>query len=177
MPKKMEVNSPPARVLIVADCGKLPPVISKLFRKQAETGAFPFGVEVGRALDAIAQSHPNMVLIVAQNATIQWINLIKQIKALGQSVKVVVLCDRANSSCAERFLRAGSDAFVLCEDGPDELISALHDVLAGHLYLSEQMLSPIPTGSSAAKLKSRAGRLRRHLSGARPKNELIFCAA
>jgi DNA-binding NarL/FixJ family response regulator len=177
MRKKVEVNAPPARVLVVGGRGKLPPIISKLFHKNAEPGAFPLGIEGGHALDAISQSHPNIILIVAPSATNRWINLIKQIKALNQSVKAVILCDRADASCAERFLRAGSDACVLSDDGPDELLSALNDVLAGNLYLSERMLWPVPSGSSKARPRSRAGHLRKHLSRARPKNELIFCAA
>jgi DNA-binding NarL/FixJ family response regulator len=41
---------------------------------------------------------------------------------------------------ADRVLRAGGDGYIMKEESPDEIIHAIRDVLAGHIYVSEDVM-------------------------------------
>ena len=49
---------------------------------------------------------------------------------------------------AQRVLRAGGDGYVMKQEDPSEIINAIRDVLAGHIYVSEEVFE---SGTAASE--------------------------
>jgi DNA-binding NarL/FixJ family response regulator len=56
-------------------------------------------------------------------------------------VKMLVVSMYDEALYADRVLRAGGDGYIMKEESPDEIISAIRDVLDGHIYVSEDVMS------------------------------------
>jgi DNA-binding NarL/FixJ family response regulator len=48
---------------------------------------------------------------------------------------------------AKRVLQNGGDGYIMKQDGPEEIVRAIRDVLRGHLYVSEPVLADRPAAS------------------------------
>ena len=56
-------------------------------------------------------------------------------------MKVLVISANAEAAQADRVLRAGADGYILKQEDPEEFAAAIHDVLAGHIYVSDEVLA------------------------------------
>jgi DNA-binding NarL/FixJ family response regulator len=52
---------------------------------------------------------------------------------------------------ADRVLRAGGDGYIMKEESPQDIVHAIHDVLAGRIYVSEKVLSSRTKTSGSSK--------------------------
>lgn len=128
-----------ARVLIVDDH----PVVRQGLVQTI--GGTP-GLEVcGEAADAeeafrlIEELQPDLALIDITLGGTSGIDLIKQVKAAKNPVKMLVNSMHDESLYAERALRAGSMGYINKGEAMDNIIEAIHCVMEGKIYLSERM--------------------------------------
>jgi DNA-binding NarL/FixJ family response regulator len=59
---------------------------------------------------------------------------------------------------ASRVLRAGGDGYIMKQEDPEEIVLAIHDVLAGRIYVSEAVMaarSKAPPDQSAEQAQAR----------------------
>jgi DNA-binding NarL/FixJ family response regulator len=54
---------------------------------------------------------------------------------------LLVISMREEQLYAARVLRAGGDGYVMKQQDPEEIIDAIRDVLAGRIYVSEEVLA------------------------------------
>jgi DNA-binding NarL/FixJ family response regulator len=66
---------------------------------------------------------------------------VKDLRAMNRNMKVLIISANAKPSQADRLLRAGADGYILKHEDPDEVAVAIHDVLAGQIYVSEEVLT------------------------------------
>ena len=82
------------------------------------------------------------------------LELIKELKSLKPGLPVLVLSMYDESLYAERVLRAGARGYITKQEATTKVIGAMRRILAGEVYLSEQMvgrlLNRCSTGSSFA---------------------------
>ena len=71
------------------------------------------------------------------------LELIKDLKARNLRLPVLVLSMHAEGLYAERVLRAGAQGYIAKEESAEEVIAAIHKVLAGGIYLSERITGTI----------------------------------
>jgi DNA-binding NarL/FixJ family response regulator len=57
---------------------------------------------------------------------------------------------------ADRVLRAGGDGYIMKQEDPEEVVHAIHDVLGGRIYVSEQVLAGGTKGSQASGSKPKS---------------------
>jgi DNA-binding NarL/FixJ family response regulator len=95
---------------------------------------------VDRALPGIARSKPDLVLVDISLPGKSGLELIKQLRALNRTVKFLVISMHDESLYAARVLRAGGDGYIMKQEDPDEIVYAIHDVLKGHIYVSEEVM-------------------------------------
>jgi DNA-binding NarL/FixJ family response regulator len=92
-------------------------------------------------LQGIKRLKPDLALIDLELPGKSGLDLIKKIRALKIPVKLLVVSMYDEALYADRVLRAGGDGYIMKEESPDEIIDAIRDVLAGHIYVSEEVSS------------------------------------
>jgi DNA-binding NarL/FixJ family response regulator len=95
------------------------------------------------AIDALKQKRFDLAIIDLTLRDIGGLELIKQLKVLHPKLYMLVLSMHDESLFAERALRAGSRGYVMKQTGSIKLITAIHRVLSGEVYLSEEMASRV----------------------------------
>jgi len=108
------------------------------------------------ALEAIARLDPDLVLVDISFPGRSGMQFIKELRKVNRQVKVLVISMRDEAAYADRVLRAGADGYIMKQEDPEEVASAIHDVLAGHIYISEAVLANRPKGSSKNRSKATA---------------------
>lgn len=99
-----------------------------------EAGDFETG------LKGIKQFKPDLVLVDLELPDKSGLDLIKKVRSLKLPVKMLVVSMYDEALYADRVLRAGGDGYIMKEESPDEIISAIRDVLDGHIYVSEDVM-------------------------------------
>ena len=88
-------------------------------------------------------------------------DVLRQLKAEGIGSKVVVLTMHNDAVRATQALKAGASGFLLKESAGEELVTAIHQALRGHVHLSAAVTKGVfaqigaAEGSSARALTSR----------------------
>jgi DNA-binding NarL/FixJ family response regulator len=92
-----------------------------------------------QALELIGRVQPDVAIVDISLENGSGIELLKSIKALYPAVKTLVLSMHDESLYAERALRAGARGYIMKRETAKKVVAAIHQVLDGKLYLSEQL--------------------------------------
>lgn len=145
------------RVLLVDDHPIIRHGLTQLINQEADfsiCGEVEDGPQVLPAVDAL---HPDIVLLDITLKTVSGINVLQEVRARYPDLPVLMLTMHDEARFAERSLRAGASGYVIKQDPPENLISALRTVLSGEIYMSGAMTS----------------KMFRKLTAARPDHELV----
>ena len=114
-----------------------------------------------RALAGIEQSGPDLVLVDIGLPGKSGLELIKDLRALHPRLAVLVVSMYDETLHAERILRAGGRGYIMKQEGPQEILRAIRQVLEGQVYVSGKMSDQILDALSGrpARLNSPITRL------------------
>jgi DNA-binding NarL/FixJ family response regulator len=129
--------SRPARVLLVDDHPVVRLGLSKLIQGEADLSVCGEAEDVAGALVQLRSTRPDLVILDISLRGASGLELLKSIRAQGIQVKVLVASIHDESLYADRVLRAGAMGYISKEASDQTLLSAIRQVLEGHLYLSE----------------------------------------
>ena len=104
-----------------------------------------------QALESVRALHPELVLVDVTLPGRPGLELIKDIAVLYSDVLVLVVSMHDESLYAERALKAGARGYLMKSAGGDELIKAIRQVLAGQVYVSQDMSAKILDGLSGSR--------------------------
>ena len=93
------------------------------------------------ALKAIAGTKPDVAVVDLSLKGTNGLELIKDIKVRFPRLPVLVLSMYDEGVYAERSLRAGARGYMMKEEATEKVLTALRQILAGQIYLSESMAS------------------------------------
>lgn len=99
--------------------------------------------DIPEALRLIEELKPDVVIIDIGLKTGSGLDLIKQIRATNERVRLLVWSMYDESLYADRALRAGALGFVNKEEATDKVIEAIDKVMSGDIWLSDTMTSRI----------------------------------
>lgn len=140
-------TAPPVRVLLADDQAMIRHGV-RLILRHAE------GIEVvGEAVngeDAVrlaAETRPDVVLVDIRMPVVDGLTAIERLLALESRPQVLMLTTFGDEENVMRALRSGATGFLLKDDGPQELISAVRAAASG-----DSVLSPGVTGSVVGRL-------------------------
>ena len=85
------------------------------------------------------------------------LELLKNLKAAGSNVPVLVLSMHDEALYAERALRAGARGYITKNQASANVMTALRQVLAGEIYLGTKAATKILTNISGAGVQRRTG--------------------
>lgn len=142
------------RLVLIDDHPIMRHGLAQLIR--AEEGLDVIG-EAGSArdgLEVVGKLKPDLAVIDLTLPDKNGLELVKDIRALHPSTQCIVLSMHDETLYGERSLRAGARGYVMKEEAADHLVTAIHKVIGGGLYVSEslnaRMLEQV-TGASRSK--------------------------
>jgi DNA-binding NarL/FixJ family response regulator len=94
-----------------------------------------------KAFPEIVRLKPDLVLVDITLPGKSGLELIREIRAVNRVVKLLVVSMHDEAIYADRVLRAGADGYIMKQEDFQEIIRAIRDVLAGRIYVSEEVLS------------------------------------
>lgn len=126
----------PTRILLADDHKMMRDGLRKLLSEQ--DGFQVVGeAENGRTAVRLAQElSPHVVVMDARMPDLNGVDATRQIASADASVKVICLSAHADERTAGDMLSAGAIGYVLKDSAFDELVSAIHSVVDGKVYLS-----------------------------------------
>jgi len=130
-----------ARVLLVDDHPIVRQGLAELIEQESDMSICGQSQSAAEALQAVEDLQPDISIVDVSLQGISGIELIKDIKAQYPCLPVLVLSMHDETLYAERVLRAGARGYVMKEEATEKVMTAIREVLAGRLYLSERMSS------------------------------------
>src|SRR6201987_1757925 len=129
------------RILIVDDHPIMREGLRTLISRERDLIVCGEAETAGRALDAVENLKPDLVLADITLPGRNGLELIKDICALQHAVLILVISMHDESLYAERVLRAGARGYIMKEESGPTMMQAIRQVLAGRIYLSDKMSS------------------------------------
>ena len=106
-------------------------------------------------LDKAEQLKPDVIIADITMPSLNGINAVEQLKKNGSQAKVVFLTMHHDAMYANRAFEAGASGFVLKHSAPDELLTAIREVLKGRTYITsiiaEELMQTYKNGSHKKK--------------------------
>ena len=112
-------------------------------------------------IEAARRLRPDVIVTDLTMPGLGGLDVLVQLKAERIQSKVVVLTMHNDGEKAAQALRDGASAFLLKESAGEELVSAIHQVLQGHVYLAPAVTKAVmermaaPDGQSGPTLTAR----------------------
>ena len=146
--KERKPRSKTYKILIVDDH----PIVREGLRRRIETQpGFKVGCEAGNAAEALICLEKALFDAAVIDINLpgrNGIDLLKQIRAQGLNLPVLILSVHDEVTYLDRALAAGAQGYIVKHEAPPLIIEALHRILAGEMYICDSM---------AAKFFSRLG--------------------
>jgi len=131
------------KILLVDDHPLVREWLTNLINQQPDMAVCGEAEDSSHALSIIARAQPDLVVVDLSLKAGSGIELIKDLKELHPGLVVLVLSMHDESLYAERALRAGARGYVMKREVTKNIITAIRQVLAGQLHVSERMAARI----------------------------------
>ena len=131
--------SPPFRVLIVDDHPIVREGLRALISQHDDLVVCGEAESAGEALELVKSEVPDVAVIDISLKDSDGLDLIRRIRESRRSVRMLVSSMHDESFYARRSLRAGALGYVSKENAAGQIIEAIHRVLQGRIYLSDEM--------------------------------------
>jgi DNA-binding NarL/FixJ family response regulator len=93
------------------------------------------------AREEIVRLKPDLALVDISLPGKSGLELIRELREANEKLKLLVVSMHDEALYANRVLRLGADGYIMKKEEPSELVQAVRDVLAGHIYVSETVLA------------------------------------
>jgi DNA-binding NarL/FixJ family response regulator len=144
---------PRKRIYIVEDHPTFREGLTQVLNGTGDLTVCGMAGSVDQALPAIERAKPDLVLVDISLPGKSGLDLIKELRAVNHAVKLLVISMHDEALYAARVLRSGGDGYIMKQEDPDEIIYAIHDVLDGHIYVSEEVMETTQGGGRGARAK------------------------
>ena len=92
------------------------------------------------ALRVMRTSVVDLAIVGLRLGPVNGLNLVRELHDIDPSMPILVLSHHDGIAAAEHALRAGACGFLLKQPAHEPLIEAIGDVLAGHFYVSQDVM-------------------------------------
>jgi DNA-binding NarL/FixJ family response regulator len=154
----MKVAAPPAkaRVVLVEDHPMFRERLAHLINKDLHMTVCGEADNIRDAMEVIEETKPDIAIVDISLNGPGGLELIKNLKAQGIKVPVLVLSMHDESLYAERVLRAGASGYITKSEASSEVRAAIQKVLSGDIYLSPDTTSRLLQRLSGSQVEPRA---------------------
>lgn len=95
------------------------------------------------AIEEIKKNHYDIVLLDITLPGRNGLDIIREIKALKPSIRILVLTMHSENQYALRSIKAGAFGYLTKEKAPHELVEALRTIASGHKYIHSSVTEDI----------------------------------
>ncbi len=134
------------RILIADDRKMVREAITSLLNSQIGMSVVAEAADGRTAVQLARELQPDIVIMDITMPNLNGIEAARQILHEPSNTKVVLLSEQSDHRCVCEALRAGASGFVSKRCGFDELITAIHNVVANHTYLSSEITGLVVEG-------------------------------
>jgi DNA-binding NarL/FixJ family response regulator len=128
-----------ARVLIVDDHPLVRKGLAETISAESDMEVCGEAADGTEALRLVEATHPHVMIIDLSLKTGHGIDLIEQIKAHDDQIKMVVSSMHDEALFAERVLRAGAVGYLNKQEPTERIVDAIRQVMRGEIALSPRM--------------------------------------
>ncbi|MFI4852848.1 MAG: response regulator [Gimesia chilikensis] len=127
------------RIMIVDDHPIVREGYSRLIEREGNLQVCAEADSKSVALNQIMNDPPDLVIVDISLKDGSGLELIKDIKAQFKHIKMLAVSMHDENLFAERCIRAGALGFVNKQQAPEQLVTAIHRVLSGKVFLSSEI--------------------------------------
>jgi DNA-binding NarL/FixJ family response regulator len=132
-------------VVIVEDHPMFREQIAHLIRKQADMEVCGETDNIQEGLRLIKEREPSVAIVDISLKGSNGLELLKDLRAHGIELPVLVLSMHEESLYAERALRAGAKGYITKHEASEKVMLAIRTVLLGEIYLNPRFMSQVVT--------------------------------
>ena len=154
-----------SRIFLVEDHPVTREGFAQLINYQADLTVCGQAGTAAKAMAGVEATHPDLAIVDISLAESNGLELIKDLQNRHPELRTLVLSTHDEALYAERALRAGASGYVMKQAPTSEVMTAIREVLAGRLFLSEAMRTKMvhkhlrgqsaPTGTDIEMLSDR----------------------
>jgi len=134
-----QVDEGKTKILIVDDHPIVRQGLAELINHEQDLTVCGQAEDALEALRIIKELKPNMVIVDISLKETSGLELIKDIGAQYANLPVLALSMHDESLYAERALRAGAKGYIMKAEATENVVTAIHKVLSGQIYVSDKM--------------------------------------
>ncbi len=134
-----------SRVFIVDDHPVVRDGLRSLLENEADLSVCGEAAGAAATLAAIESAQPDILLLDLSLAQGSGLELLKDLAIQHPSLPVLVLSMHDETIYAERAVRAGARGYLMKGESSQQVVAAIHQVLAGKVYLSDRVMAAIAT--------------------------------
>jgi len=138
-----ETEGPQKRIFLVDDHPLVREWLTNLINQQPDLAVCGEAETGPQAMQSILALRPDIAIVDISLKDSSGIELIKDLKQSLPSTLVLVLSMHEESHYAERALRAGAKGYIMKRETTRKVISAIRQVLAGGVYISEEIATSL----------------------------------
>src|SRR5262245_50211004 len=137
--KPMTTHKERKRAFIVDDHPVFREGLVGLVKREPDLMVCGEAATASHALTAIESAKPDLVLADIGLPGKSGLELLKDLRAMCPELAVLVISMYEETLYAERVLRAGARGYLMKQEGPENILRAMRQVLEGQTYVSERM--------------------------------------
>lgn len=104
-------------------------------------------------LDAAKRLHPDVIVTDIAMPQLNGLDAVRQLKREGVASKIIFLTMHSEAHLATEAFRAGASGYLLKHSAGDELISAIHEVVKGRVYLTPLITADVLSALSRPSMR------------------------
>jgi len=135
----LKANSKAVKVVLIEDHLMFREWLGQMLSREPGFAICGEADNIQEGLQVIQQTSPDIAIVDITLRGSSGLELIKDLKAHGLQVPVLVLSMHDEALYAERVLRAGAKGYISKSEASSTLTEAIRQVLAGKIYLGEAM--------------------------------------
>jgi DNA-binding NarL/FixJ family response regulator len=157
--RKTTAESPKKRIFLVEDHPVFRDGLANLVNAEHDLMVCGEAGDADEGFKSVSELKPDLAVVDLGLPGKSGLELIKEIRGAGLPTKLLVVSMFDEGLYAQRVLRAGGDGYVMKQEDPSEIINAIRDVLAGHIYVSEEVFESGAVASEPERQENPLDRL------------------
>ncbi len=127
------------RVFIVDDHPFVREGLTRRINREKDLAVCGEAEDVSTALRSIADAGPDIVITDLTFKHESGFTLIENLLHKNRKLSILVLSMHDESAFAEKCLKAGAKGYIMKEEPPEKVLSAIRSVLQGDVYISDEL--------------------------------------